>query len=313
MMLRFPKGIIDEPTVAAYRAEDGLSVIADENYVVIDFAIDGEGGGGWTDDERWMPELSPIREEITRGDLRALYLGWLASWGYASEEDEANLEPPVPPGLGALTDAQRSLVEFLMLDEALVRAAAEGSVGDAPGGPSRAEMAEWIEGLPEAEKNAWLLQVLDDDGERSVRTALRVRFRETIAPREVAVAGDQKRRTIGELFEAAEAAQRAMDREEEEELARAKARKAREATERRAKRREELAPRETQSWDEVDRLIEGRNAHDYDLAIALLEDLLDLAESDGRRDEALGRIQDLRSRHARKRAFAQRLDKAFGL
>lgn len=182
LMPRIPKGLIDEATAQAYYNEDSFNVIVDDDCAVLDFHVNLEDGGDWRDDERWMPELSPIRDEIMRGDLRALDLGWLAGRYYSADDDEAIEEPPVPPGLGDLTDAQRSLVEFLCIDEAMVRAAAEESAGEAPGRPSRAEMAEWIEELPEAEKNAWLLQLLDEGDDRSVQTDLRRRFREATAP-----------------------------------------------------------------------------------------------------------------------------------
>ena len=47
-----------------------------------------------------LPEIAPIRESLIGGDLRPLYLAWLAC-GY---EDEAT-EPPVPAGLATLTPA----------------------------------------------------------------------------------------------------------------------------------------------------------------------------------------------------------------
>lgn len=313
LMPRIPKGLIDEATAQAYYNEDSFNVIVDDDCAVLDFHVNLEDGGDWRDDERWMPELSPIRDEIMRGDLRALDLGWLAGRYYSADDDEAIEEPPVPPGLGDLTDAQRSLVEFLCIDEAMVRAAAEESAGEAPGRPSRAEMAEWIEELPEAEKNAWLLQLLDEGDDRSVQTDLRRRFREATAPQGVSVADGQKRRTVAELSKAAEAAQREIDREEDQKRAEKEAREAQERKARRDERLKDLSKREPQAWEEVERLIEGKNARDYRLAVALLEDLLDLADSAGRRGEALDRIRGLRERHARKSAFIRRLDQTLDL
>lgn len=319
LMLRIPKGLIDEATLGAYRDEESFDVITGDDCLVLDFHLRLEDGGEWRNDARWMPELIPLRDEIMRGDLRPLYLGWLASlFVYPGCEenlrDKTVKEPPVPPGLGHLTKAQRSLAEFLMIDEALIRAAAEASAEGASEGAARAEKTKWVEKLPEAEKNAWLLRLLDaEDDESSVRTALRVRFREATASHGASIANNQERRAVIELLKSAQTIQLEIDHEVAEKRVREEARQAREKEERRDKRRKELTGREPQAWDEVDRLIGAKKTDEYDQAVSLLKDLLDLADSTGRRDEAIERIRDLRARHTTKQAFVRRLNKAFDL
>ena len=67
--------------------------------------------------------LIGIREELMEGDLRSLYIVWLAGQriieGYYDEEEDEEEEdyeinvPPVPPAFGTLTAAQEALAELL--------------------------------------------------------------------------------------------------------------------------------------------------------------------------------------------------------
>jgi hypothetical protein len=66
--------------------------------------------------------------------LRALYLAWLAAYGIwerdedaFDDEDDEELETPVPAGLATLTAPQRTLARFLRLDDDLLTVAAQAS------------------------------------------------------------------------------------------------------------------------------------------------------------------------------------------
>jgi len=57
-----------------------------------------------------LDELAAIREEIIRGDLRAMFTGWLPSF----DPDNMRTDlPPIPAGLSDMTPAQRRLAERL--------------------------------------------------------------------------------------------------------------------------------------------------------------------------------------------------------
>ncbi|MGE4337856.1 MAG: hypothetical protein AB7E55_18010 [Pigmentiphaga sp.] len=71
-----------------------------------------------------MRRLTPLRDELMRGDLRSLYLGWLAGGNTLHDN---MLEPEVPYGLADLSPAQQALVEFLEIDPDLLEAASLGS------------------------------------------------------------------------------------------------------------------------------------------------------------------------------------------
>ena len=75
-----------------------------------------------------------VRAELAAGDLRPLYLAWLAAYGTWERDEDAfgydeedELEPPVPVGLGVLTAPQRALADFLRLDADLLTIAAQAS------------------------------------------------------------------------------------------------------------------------------------------------------------------------------------------
>ncbi|GIW82499.1 MAG: hypothetical protein KatS3mg105_4306 [Gemmatales bacterium] len=78
-----------------------------------------------------IDRLLPLRQEISAGDLRPLFLAHLAT---VFEPDEALAKKlPVPPGLKRLTRAQKALVEFFgVTDELLAWAAARSASLPAP-------------------------------------------------------------------------------------------------------------------------------------------------------------------------------------
>ena len=101
LMLRIPRGFLDVDIVQAYCDGEVVSLTAGKEHVVIEFSSQDESGDEWTEGEHWMPSLVSIRDELMRGDLRALYLGWLASLparGWDDEDvDDDEREPPSLP------------------------------------------------------------------------------------------------------------------------------------------------------------------------------------------------------------------------
>lgn len=88
------------------------------------------GGGGW------LAALFSVRAELARGDLRALYLGWLLCL-QNGELDRYDRWPRAPTGLRTLSASLSALVDFLRIDLDLVRVSAKRAatgrtVGDIP-------------------------------------------------------------------------------------------------------------------------------------------------------------------------------------
>jgi hypothetical protein len=209
IMLRLPRAFLDPEVVEQYCVEDGLTMTVTDEHIIIDMVSDSEEDD-WVegDGEDLLPVIAGVREEMAAGDLRPLYLAWLSAYGVwerdeeaFEEEDEEELEPPVPAGLDALTAAQRALADFLRLDADLLAVAAEASPSR-PGGQDGIEkLAAGIAGLPVGEKDRLLLMVAQDQGARVKMELLRgLRGNPDNRGNEE---GSQARRTVGALLDAA--------------------------------------------------------------------------------------------------------------
>ncbi|MFD2466288.1 hypothetical protein [Amycolatopsis silviterrae] len=136
VMFRLPRALLDPDVLKDYCVGELASAWVADEFVVLDLISEDDGGESDFDDdpENLLPEIVGVRAELAAGDLRPLYLAWLASYG-AWERDEDvfdrdadnDPEPPVPPGLGTLTAAQRTLADFLRLDDDLLAIAAQAS------------------------------------------------------------------------------------------------------------------------------------------------------------------------------------------
>lgn len=314
VMFRLPGDLLGLDAVEDYCVGDQVSAWVADEFVVLDFTSEDDAGEFEFDydAETLLSAIVGVRAELAAGDLRPLYLAWLAAYGAWERDEEVfdrdaddDLEPPVPPGLGTLTAAQRALADFLRLDDDLLAIAAQTSppieaIADDPD-----DLAASVTRLPVAEKNRLLARVVHGEGAR-VRMELLRRFRSDNAP----VVHALSRRNVADLLDDA-ARQRserqrrlAVQRAEEEarrEHARALARE---------RRLDELAREENAAWSRVETMIDTRKPAEYDAAITLLTDLQALAERDGHYDTFTLRTMEIRQTHARKPSLIERLNRA---
>jgi hypothetical protein len=204
-MVRLPRAVIDPEAARAYGTandevtEDGLIVHDKGDVVILEFISQDDEGGGWIEDEEaeaWMPALLPLRAELANGDLRALYLAWLAAAATSEfeEMEEEVVEPPVPPGLGQLSASLQALASFLRVNDKLLAVAATRSPA-MPKAPSPDDLQRWIASLPTAEKDALLL-TLAGNGPQAQAEITR-RFHQATTPPMAASAGE---RTVAHLL-----------------------------------------------------------------------------------------------------------------
>jgi len=313
LMLRIPRGLLDVETARVYCDEVVVSLIGGEAHVVLEFTS-REEEGAWEDaeGETWMSSLVSIRDELMRGDMRALYIGWLASFPdrgwYDPENLDDEVEPPVPPGLAKRSAPLRALADFLRVDDDLLEVAAAGSTGEAVAAPSRADLGKWVKSLPAADKDAALVLFLSQEGDISLRADLLRRFREANAPGKKARQETAARRTVASLLIERDALSNERIRKESEQAARAKAHQEEERAEARSKYLDELAGREQQTWREIEAAIAMKRPSEYDRAVALLVDLRELAERSGRSEQTAKRTRELRERHSSKSSLQKRFD-----
>ena len=306
LMLRLPKALLSKETLAPYCVDEGLHGWTKGEHLIIEWRRDGEPSDEWVDGEGWMARLTPIREELERGDFRALYLGWLSAVSLDDIPEEIN-EPPVPMGLGALTAAQRSLVEFLGIDEDFLAAAAQASPPLSDRTDSLHEMSQWVAAIPADEARHYLLLLLQGkakQAEREVRQKYMLAGRAQVSP--ATVIAEQKRRTLAELHILVERARA-------ERLERKRRQKQRELEKQRQQRERYLATLAEdfeRHWREVDDFVAQQIASSYDRARDLLVDLSEAYTLKQERDEFLRKFAQFRATHTRRSALIRRLDKA---
>jgi hypothetical protein len=312
LMFRLPAELVNVAELKPYCDGEVLALKQVGKYFLLVFESQDEGGDYYDEEDPNLDDLIALRSDIAAGDLRALYLGWLVGLTQSYEEEDDRPEPPVPPGMRALSPSLEALADFLRVDADLLETAARADTGDAPKEPTRQQLADWIAALPEAEKNDLLLQVAEQEAPL-LHAQLRNRFRHehARAAREGAAPPAQSvRRTAAELRAAGEALAEENRRKEAERQAREREKREREKAKKRAAYLDSLAARESEVWREVDTLIATMKPKDYDQAVTLLQDLHDLAERDNRLGPTRALIQQLRERHSGKPSLRKRFDKA---
>src|ERR671915_619625 len=305
LMLRLPRRVLDASMVKQYCCGESASAREKGEQVILEFRSESESGEWIDEDTGHLSSLVPLRADIASGDLRALYLAWLACV-QSGELDEADEEPPCPSGLGRLSAPFEAFVEFMRIDRDLLEVAAVGSP-EAVGTALAVEVERWVSNLPEAEKTSLLVRLIEGN-EPHLRAELVCRYREsrTLTSSKAAV----KRRTVGELLKAAERRAEERWRREAERAAQERARREQEAAEARERDLAALAQREAGAWREVDALIATKQPGKYDDAVKLLKDLRDIAIRAGRQGEVEARLVRLREQHAKKPSLVARLQAA---
>jgi hypothetical protein len=311
LMLRLPGSLLDVPVTEPYVTDETLDTHAAGAFTLVHFqTTDEEEGGRWVEEEEseaWLSQLLPLREELASGDLRALYLGWLVG-AQSGIVDDDTPEPPVPPGLRQLSPALKALASFLWLDDDLIAVAAEQSAPLRTTHTSRDDQRRWLAGIPEAEKDALLVRVLDGEGAR-LQLELRRRLQHATVPAPASMATNPPR-TVAQLVATADERREARRRAEAERAAQEQAQKQREAATRRATYLQGLQGREEQMWQQVESLVRTTKQAEYDRAVTVLVDLRDLAGLTGQQDAFAVRLGRLREQHAGKPSFIRRLEKA---
>ena len=303
LKLRLPSGLLDLQTARKYCSSDSAFVHEKSGKVILSFVSENEEAE-WVKDEGSLASLISVRSDLKRGDMRALYLGWLlcAQGGELDDEDE---EPPVPPGLGQLSASLDSFIEFLRIDRDLVHVAAQASAPLEDTTLKIDEVKTWVARLPAEEKDDVLARLMVDGDQPLVSKLLQRYLKEYDHPGERANDA-AARRTVGDLLRAAKEYAEERRRMEAEKRAKKKAQREHEVAIARAKYLDKLAGREPQLWAEVCSLIATRQPKSYDHAIKLLIDLRDLAARTKGGDFGL-RLEEIRRQHARKPALIERL------
>lgn len=305
LALRVPQGVFKKSDLKHFMTDCALTVDDAKTHWIIDWSLDDSEDHdrfGMEDGRGWMGRLAPLRDELMRGDLRPLYLGWLAGVAGAEVDDDA-LEPPVPMGMSRLSVAQQALVEFLEIDPDLITAAAAGSQ-EAVESSDDDSVETWVAGLSKSEMRSvfsLLLQGESQQAERRVKSefvawqkkngaTVLSPARRTVAELQILANGAEERR-IGQ-----QAKERARQEEEH--------RKAREAYLRK------MAGNFEQCWDAIHPDAERGTAASYGAATRAIIDLAEAYALMSKTQEFERTLRLFMVRHAKRGALVRRLVEA---
>jgi hypothetical protein len=304
--LRLSTRLLDLETADEY-CRNSASVRAKDGNIILSFASEDEDGDELVEGEGELSSLISVRSELARGDLRALYLGWLLCV-QNGELDDDEIEPLIPAGLGQLSASLSGFADFLRIDSDLIDAAAAASPPLIEIEPRPEEIREWLAKLPVADKDDVLAQLMAGNTAALGSELVQRMRRERASPDEKGPAVAE-RRTVAALLRASEQAAEERKRIAAEKAAREKAERERVAARARAAHLEQLAGKEPVLWKKVDSLIAMKQPKSYEQAMELLADLRDLA---ARKDEGGFRrhVEALRAAHRSKPTLIARLDKA---
>jgi hypothetical protein len=290
LMFRFPKSLIDPKLFKPYELPDVITIIKTAHHIVLDINISEEESSDWMEGEGWLSKFLPLREDLMAGDLRLLYLAWLR---VAPNLEKDAVEPPIPPNLEKLSRSLKSYMDWIELDSDSVDAAAQASPSQQT---AEIKLEKWLPALTEAEQQKFLLKLVKR--EPQVDLQLISRLRELAGVGKSAATLTTGTRRFSEIQSIAE------NVSEQRQQQAKKAAKAK-----RTKQLEALALNEDQTWQQVLDLIAIKQSKPYDEATALLQDLCDLAKSQGRLAEFSQRFEKLKSSYSSRPALMTRFKK----
>jgi hypothetical protein len=314
LAFRFPHGILPVDLIDGYDLDEFVKFTRYPDYDILDIHFgEMEGPDEWIDYE--LGSLIAIRDELMEGDLRALYIVWLAAQrmieGYDEEEDydEEEIEdeeedyeinvPSVPPGFGTLTAAQHSLAELLQVPQELLVAAAHYSKAAAPS--TGDDVAAWVKLLPPERQNDYLVRLAHNEPGLS-----------RLLVRELRELGQGKSRvppstgehvTYATLLAESKAIRARLEREkrEQEQMAR-------------LRHLQDIHDHQDAYWQQVEQAVMRGTGTGYDEAVRLLIELREAAEQFKETQKFQERFRAWVRPHLRRPAFVKRLqDRKFTL
>jgi hypothetical protein len=297
LYIRLPHGFPNSKSAKPYFTDDSIRFLKDRDGSGGTLAIRPNYEPG-EHEELWdlgeiLDRLAPLRSEILEGDLRPLYLAHLAVSCDSEHDPEETLEAPVPAGLAQPTKAQRELLNFYEISEALVAAAAQEFAPVPSKADSRPEFSNWVSRQNEATKNAWLTELMGDSTSK-LRADILAQFRNDQSPKIWPTV--RLDRTIAELQSAANEIQQATDKKA-----------AAVADRKRAKKLANMAVDPTPYLQETEQLVAQRTTEAYQQVGHLLADLREALSETGRADLAERQAQKLKTKNPTLRHLAAAL------
>ncbi len=297
LALRFPHGILPVDLIDGYDLDDFVTFTQHPDYDIFDIQFgEMEGPDEWIEYE--LGSLIAIRDELMEGDLRALYIVWLASqnmrgsYDEDEEEDDEISVPAVPPAFGTLTAAQQALAELLQVPEELLVAtarhskAAMSSTGD--------DVAAWVKLLPPDRHNDYLVRLARN--EPGLSRLLIKELRELSQDKTRATPSTGEHVPYAMLLAESKAIKAQLEREkrEQEQMAR-------------QRHLQGIHDHQDDYWHQVDQAVIRGTGTGYDEAARLLTELHEVANQFRETQEFQERFRAWVRPHLRRPAFIKRL------
>jgi len=305
-MVRLPMEALTKEMAKIVAVPYLLDIKPTKTHWIITWSLEESGNYdrfGMEDGRGWMARLAPVRDELLRGDLRSLYIGWLSAVaGEMVDDDE--MEPLSVGGLANLTAAQQALAEFLEVDPDLLAGAGMGSPAAQETQVSRGEMEKWIDALPREEVHSILIHLLEGKGQQAERS-IRNRFASWRRWLQTGDA-DAPRRTVGELRQNAQKARQIRLEKQKQD------RKQREI-QRQKKRKaylKNLSSDFPKAWASVKEPVERGSGRGYDEACRILVDIAEAYDLFATKKQFQNDLKKFMAGHLRRKALIQRLVKA---
>lgn len=300
--LALPKGAISPETLLPYlrggeRYEETLTSKEIGNRCIVWWERNEEGGWFETGGEGLIDELIGIREELLRGDYRALFLGWLADFDpqeWQDPKDGEVLVPPIPSGLNQLSPSLKKLVEHFVVDEDALAVAARLSEDKTL---ERIPMDAVLEKLSASEMRALLARVAEGGGMGVMAELNRLMYPRARSP-------------AGQTISCVEFAKKALEIRAvrlRKEAAAAEAKRQHEAK----RRKQHLASvmrRVDSIWSGLDSLMDQKIASAYDQAATQLRELSDAYAQASDIDVFQQKLRRFRARYSNRPAMLRRIE-----
>src|SRR5947209_4854743 len=312
LAFRFPHGALPTDLLTGYDLDDFVEFTRHADYDILDIHFgEMEAPNQWTEYE--LGSLIGIRDELMEGDLRALYIAWLASQrmmgGYDEEEEEGEWDdeeedgegkedeegssvPPVPPAFETLTAAQHALAELLQMPQELLVAAARHS---SPAGPSTDDdFVTWVKLLPAERQHEYLVRLAHN--EPGLSRLLVKELRELGRDKTTATQPTGEHVTYATLLAESKAIKDQLEREKREQ-------------ERLARQRhlQEIHDHQDNYWHQVDQAVMRGSGTGYDEATQLLIELREATNQFKETQAFQERFRTWVRPHLRRPAFVKRL------
>ena len=229
--------------------------------------------------EQHMRAMVDLRSRLIAGDLRVLYLLWLAAVFDGQQDLQSVIEPPVPGGLAKMAGSSQPFLEFFGLDPLLLAAAAEASTESPSEIPPEQLTQQWVESQSETDAKSLLQEFFSKDS-AAVKSATLSRIlaatESSIWP---TVTADRTCQVL--LDRAAELRKAQSERERKKRAATEKRNAATQARERQERMKQMV--NDPKKWlRKADQLVAARGTDNYEAAAEILDELGEaIANQDG--------------------------------